>query len=443
MSKIQKKPRSLYAQVLSLVFIPSAFLIIAFITIELAREAQIVANEYSTRIRLSTLFLHEKLDSLRDQNAADLNLPAKIKEFSAPLQKNGLVNQYVVLDTQAHSVLAVPDGILTDPDDSNRIRQITASEQFTREWLYTYQNKGRSQMLVYLPIYVNQQLSYFYKTTFSLAKVEEILRRIYAGAVVTIIVILGTALYLTRNLLKKIIYPLKQLNTATKEIMSGNFSKTLTVESSDEIGELANTFNEMTDKLSLMKEMAENANPLTHLPGNNVIQSEMNKRIKVGAKFVVIYGDLDNFKAYNDAYGIEKGDQAIKLAAQILKEAIDKKGAVGDFLGHEGGDDFVMITTPSHAEAVADYVKTEFETKTRTLYSAEDQRKGFIMGHERRSSQEKGETPLVAFPLISISLAAISNETKDFASYADITNRLVEIKHKAKSTKGNTFIWEH
>jgi diguanylate cyclase (GGDEF)-like protein len=442
MAKTQKKQRSLYAQVLSLVFIPSAFLIIAFITIELAREAQIVTSEYSTRIRLSTLFLHEKLELVKDQNATDLNLLDKIKEFSAPLQKNGLINQYAVLDSQSKPVLAVPPGALSEPDDINRIQQIVTAEQFTKEWLYTFQNKDRNQMLVYLPIYINHQIAYFYKTDFSLAKVEEILKRMYAGATATVIFVLGTAIYLTRNLIKKIIHPLKQLNVATKEIMSGNFSKTLTVESSDEIGELANTFNEMTEKLSLMKEMAENANPLTHLPGNNVIQSEIGKRIKVGAKFVVIYGDLDNFKAYNDAYGIEKGDQAIKLAAQILKEAIDKKGTTGDFLGHEGGDDFVMITSPSHTETVANYIKSEFEAKAKTLYSQEDQRKGFIVGHERRSSQETGESPLITFPLMSISLAALSNETKDFASYADITNRLVEVKHKAKTTKGNAFVLE-
>jgi hypothetical protein len=85
-----------------------------------------------------------------------------------------------------------------------------------------------------------------------------------------------------------------------------------------------------------MKERAENANPLTRLPGNNMIQEQVETRIHDKTPFAVVYADLDNFKALNDYYGIGVGDRAIKLTAQVLRQAL-KKGTASDFLGHEGG----------------------------------------------------------------------------------------------------------
>ena len=98
-----------------------------------------------------------------------------------------------------------------------------------------------------------------------------------------------------------------------------------------------------------MKEKAENANPLTKLPGNIVIQEMVEERIKKDKKFVLIYSDLDNFKAFNDTYGVHAGDKAIMLTADIMREAIAVEGAEDDFIGHEGGDDFLLLTVPERA----------------------------------------------------------------------------------------------
>src|SRR3990167_4601881 len=107
----------------------------------------------------------------------------------------------------------------------------------------------------------------------------------------------------------------------------------------------------MAASLVSLKARGENANPLTKQPPNNMIHEEIEKRIKGKKKFVAVYSDLDNFKAFNDKYGIGAGDQAIRLTAAIMKEAI-RKGAPGDFLGHEGGDDFILLTTPEKMDAV-------------------------------------------------------------------------------------------
>jgi len=92
------------------------------------------------------------------------------------------------------------------------------------------------------------------------------------------------------------------------------------------------------------------ANPLTGLQGNIEIQSEINQRIATKQLFAVIYADLDNFKAYNDVYGFASGDRAIKLTADIIVDNVRSYGNQNDFIGHVGGDDFIIVSTPDKAE---------------------------------------------------------------------------------------------
>ncbi|MCM8819412.1 MAG: diguanylate cyclase [Candidatus Omnitrophica bacterium] len=230
-----------------------------------------------------------------------------------------------------------------------------------------------------------------------------------------------------------IIGPIKVFNEAAKKIAAGSLGLKVKIFTGDELQELAETFNYMTDKLVEMKERAENANPLTKLPGNIVIMEEVEKRIKRGEKFIVIYCDLDNFKAFNDKYGIAKGDEAIKLTAQIFKEALAKKGSATDFLGHEGGDDFILLTSPERAQDIANYIIEEFDKRIRSLYSSQDLEAGYIITTARDGSIKK-------FPIMTISLAGVSNLQRKITSYAQVTNIAAEVKKKAKSELGSCFV---
>jgi diguanylate cyclase (GGDEF)-like protein len=189
----------------------------------------------------------------------------------------------------------------------------------------------------------------------------------------------------------------------------------------------------MTVALKKMKEKAENANPLTKLPGNTVIREEVERRIKNNDKFVAVHVDLDNFKSYNDHYGIGKGDDIIKFTSKVLENSVKLKGKPGDFIGHEGGDDFFLITSPDRAEAVAQEIISEFDSKIRTFYTKEDQDAGFIMEKSRR-----GE--LMKFPLMSISLAGVTNQFRPISSYAELTNIAVNVKSKVKQIQKSTFL---
>jgi len=152
-------------------------------------------------------------------------------------------------------------------------------------------------------------------------------------------------------------------------------------------------------------------------------------------KFVVIYCDLDNFKAFNDKYGIAKGDEAIKLSADIFKETIKTLGNTDDFIGHEGGDDFILITTPDKAQAVADTIINEFDKRVRGIYIQEDLEQNCIIAHARDGSIKK-------FPIMGITLSGVSNEHRNITSYGEVTNIAAEVKKKGKSIGKSTFVMD-
>jgi len=175
------------------------------------------------------------------------------------------------------------------------------------------------------------------------------------------------------------------------------------------------------------------ANPLTGLQGNIEIQAEINQRIAKRMLFAVIYGDLDNFKAYNDVYGFASGDRAIKLTADIIIDNVHNYGNQGDFIGHIGGDDFVIVTTPDKAEAICKGVINDFDEKIKSLYCDEDVQRGYIV-----TSNRQGQ--IMKFPIISISLAIVTNEFRELISHIQIAEIAAEIKKKAKSLSGSVFV---
>jgi diguanylate cyclase (GGDEF)-like protein len=204
----------------------------------------------------------------------------------------------------------------------------------------------------------------------------------------------------------------------------------------DELQELSETFNYMTLEIKKMKSYAENANPLTKLPGNIVIREEAESRINMDKKFVLIYSDLDNFKAFNDKYGVHAGDEAIMLTANIMTEAVAHQKSKDDFVGHEGGDDFLILTSPDRAQNIADHIIEEFDNRIRFLYSQEDLQKGCIEAHARDTDEIR------KFPIMTISLCGVGNYNRKIESYAQLTNIASELKKLAKKKQGSCFVMD-
>ncbi|MBK8574299.1 MAG: response regulator [Elusimicrobia bacterium] len=181
------------------------------------------------------------------------------------------------------------------------------------------------------------------------------------------------------------------------------------------------------------------ANPLTHLPGNTSILQEMERRLRKQEAFAVIYSDLNNFKAFNDRYGFLRGDQAIKLAAQCIVFSVEGRAAQSMlmsgnwFIGHVGGDDFVVILPAEKAEDVSREIIKRFDAAVPDLYDPEDRARGFIQGKTRQGEPAQ-------FPFVGIALAIVSNGGLRFSHPGEISSMASELKSYAKSFGKSAFV---
>ncbi|MBD3264202.1 MAG: response regulator [Candidatus Omnitrophica bacterium] len=177
------------------------------------------------------------------------------------------------------------------------------------------------------------------------------------------------------------------------------------------------------------------ANPLSRLPGNVTINKELEEKINKNEKFALLYLDIDNFKALNDYYGFEKGDSAIKETARILIDVIQKKGETTDFIGHIGGDDFVVITSPEKAEQIAKEITEAFDKMAPNLFEEKDRIKGYIETKSR-------DNQIRRFSFPSISIGITSNDRRDFHHTAQVTSVAAETKGLAKKFNGSKYIFD-
>jgi PleD family two-component response regulator len=169
--------------------------------------------------------------------------------------------------------------------------------------------------------------------------------------------------------------------------------------------------------------------PLTRLPGNIAIEHEMRRRFETRAPWAVIYADLDNFKAFNDHYGFVRGDDAIRLVASTMSDSIKRLGDESDFLGHIGGDDFIIVAHPARAEQLANAVADAFDTDVLALYEPADRNRGWIAAKDRRGNP-------VRYPLMSLSMAIVTQSSR-ITSYQSIGEVAAELKSFAKRQPGS------
>jgi diguanylate cyclase (GGDEF)-like protein len=177
------------------------------------------------------------------------------------------------------------------------------------------------------------------------------------------------------------------------------------------------------------------ANPLTRLPGNVSIMKELTEKITTKEKFAILYADIDNFKALNDHYGFERGDTVIKETSRILIDAIQKEGTINDFIGHIGGDDFVIITIPEKAEGIAKKIIADFDFVSPQFFNDADRIKGYIETKGRDNQIHK-------FKLPTISIGIIANIDKEFTHVAQISSIGAETKLLAKKFPQSKFIFD-
>jgi diguanylate cyclase (GGDEF)-like protein len=175
------------------------------------------------------------------------------------------------------------------------------------------------------------------------------------------------------------------------------------------------------------------SSPLTGLPGNVSINEEIHRRIEAGVPFAMLQVDIDFFKAFNDHYGYARGDQAIQSLAGILVDASERHGH--SFVGHIGGDDFVVLTRPQHAEPLGQEIIARFDRLVVTLYDAEDRERRYVEVPNRRHVIER-------FPLMSLTIALVSTDRVPVSHLAQLVDIAQELKAHGKGIPGSVLVGE-
>lgn len=173
-------------------------------------------------------------------------------------------------------------------------------------------------------------------------------------------------------------------------------------------------------------ERSRGANPLTGLRGNNDIEMELSRRINDNIPYAVLYFDLNSFKPYNDVYGFSNGDVAIKMTADIIADCSDDHGSPSDFVGHIGGDDFVIITEPDYAIKMSEIIVERFDAERMSLYNEKDIEKGYIVAKDRFGNE-------MQFTLIGISIAIVFSGNEAITTTTQLAEEAAKLKKKAKA----------
>ncbi len=195
------------------------------------------------------------------------------------------------------------------------------------------------------------------------------------------------------------------------------------------IGSSQDLIREITE---LQLQSARYANPLTLLPGNVPINEHIERLLHNSTPFVMCYCDLDNFKPFNDRYGYRKGDDMIQLLAGILRETSDPER---DFVGHIGGDDFVVLFQSDDWEWRCQQTLLRFCSAAESLFDASDlKNEGF------HAQSRQGEA--LFFPLTSLSIGAVPVTRGAYRSHHDIAAASAEAKKQAKRNVGNSLFIE-
>lgn len=195
-----------------------------------------------------------------------------------------------------------------------------------------------------------------------------------------------------------------------------------------------------TDSIVCASKSALDANPLTKLPGNSSIMESVKNKLDNKTVFSFAYIDIDNFKSYNDKYGFLRGDEVIMMASRLIVNTVYNVSKTRHrniekyvFIGHIGGDDFILISHPEDMKDIADIVINNFDKIILSFYNDIDKKRGYIETHDRRKNLNR-------FPVMSLSVAVIPNVNKRITHYGQISEIASGLKALAKEKTGSNIV---
>ena len=171
---------------------------------------------------------------------------------------------------------------------------------------------------------------------------------------------------------------------------------------------------------------------LTLLPSGLRVERAIEQQLAGSDRWSILYLDLDNFKAFNDVYGFLRGNELIRLLARIVGETVRDEGNITDFVGHIGGDDLVVITTPDTVDTICQRIIGRWIAESHAFYDPADLERGSLYANDRQGVTQH-------FPLVGVSIGVVTNLRRSITTMEEVSAVAAEVKHKAKSLPGSSY----
>ncbi len=418
-----------------------SYLILTVLNVSLF-TIMIFENQFDLISQNTTLSSESKSNSIRGKMDALLDGSSDFSpELLAQIQKEVRylgVQRFTLYRENCEVIADAAEGkigAVSRMADKNEIAGVVKAIQknsFENKVFYHVLDRANNQLHIFVPIAYGLDKTIVMRAVLSLSHYTDKMRNLIIQCVVVAVLVIFIHIVSALFLTKAIIEPLRQLSEATMQISQGDIKARVNIIRDDEIGELAIAFNEMTVALQRMREQDRGANPLTGLPGNITIAQEIDRRLKNNEQMAIVYADLDNFKAYNDKYGFTRGDDVILYTRDCFLEASKALADKRIFNGHEGGDDFVAVLPYELWEPYCKAIIGFFDHDITQFYNDTDAKNGYIESVSRLGERMR-------FPLMTISLAVVSNHLRAFTSHVELVTVAAEMKKVAKKMEGSSY----
>jgi len=174
---------------------------------------------------------------------------------------------------------------------------------------------------------------------------------------------------------------------------------------------------------SIARQERENSlDPRTGLPSGRLIEDQLRRIIRTPG-WALLDSRLLAFDRFRDVYGFIAGDEVLRFTSMLIGEVIDELGTSNDFVGHPGGDNFIIITTADRAARIRDRLKARFAEEVLVHYNFSDRERGYVVAQDAQGNEIKA-------PLMRLAVGVISSETRPFADIREITELAAEARRQ-------------
>ncbi len=192
-------------------------------------------------------------------------------------------------------------------------------------------------------------------------------------------------------------------------------------------------YDRLVNFIKVMK-FSKLLNDVSHLPGNSVINEIMKNKLENNEDFVIMYIDIDQFKSFCDYYGVYRSSKVVQFLTKTIIDLFEKYELNEDFIGHVGGDDFVLIFhNYENYKFIGNKIIEEFDKNIVNFYDKTDVERNYIEVLNRKGIMQK-------FNIVSLSIISITNKVKDYSNTTEIYKDMMILKKDAKQTMGSILL---